>query len=213
VGVRQPRQKRGQVSWERLLDAAEELLADAGLDGFTTAELSRRSGISNGAIYWRVSSMDALFVAVHERFLQRVAEEHAPLEDAGAWKDLAVEELVERAVRLEAAVFERHPGMLRALALRTATDPAAAERGAEGVRTAGARFAARVGGRLAEAGCDDADVVAASIFRTVFGTLIARVTWPEQQGEPEIPWARFVDDIATMAGAYATRACARAAQP
>jgi AcrR family transcriptional regulator len=205
-GVRAPRQKRAQASWEKLLDAAEALLADEGHAGFTAAALSRRSGISNGGIFWRVDSMDALFVAVHERLIERLAaEQAAALQDAGRWSGRDLEAFVAETVRVQAELFDRHGPLLRAMVLRTGTDPVAAERGAAAVRDAGRRVVAHLGPRLAAEGCREPDVVAATIFRTAFGALVSRITWPEQQGEPEVPWARFVDDLSEMAAAYAAR--------
>ena len=134
-GVRVPRQKRAQASWEKLLDAAEDLLADEGHTGFTAAALSKRSGISNGGIFWRVDSMDALFVAVHQRMIDRLAaEQDAVLADEAHWAGLALEAYVAEAVRVQAALFERHGALLRTMVLRTGSDPVAAERGAAAVR-------------------------------------------------------------------------------
>jgi AcrR family transcriptional regulator len=209
-GVRTPRQKRAQASWEKLLDAAEAVLADEGHAGFTAAALSRRSGISNGGIFWRVDSMDALFVAVHERLIERLAaEQAAALQDQARWVGLTLEAVVAEAVRVQADLFERHGPLLRTMVLRTGSDPVAAERGAAAVRQAGAGFIAHLAPRLATEGCAEPEVVAAAIFRTCFGALVSRITWPEQQGEPEIPWARFVDDVSKMAAAYAARHVAR----
>ena len=205
-GVRVPRQKRAQASWEKLLDAAEDLLADEGHTGFTAAALSKRSGISNGGIFWRVDSMDALFVAVHQRMIDRLAaEQDAVLADEAHWAGLALEAYVAEAVRVQAALFERHGALLRTMVLRTGSDPVAAERGAAAVRAASDSFVAHLAPALDRAGCAEPHVVAASIFRVVFGALVARITWPEQQGGPDIPWERFVADLCEMAAAYAAR--------
>jgi AcrR family transcriptional regulator len=210
-GVRTPRQKRAQASWEKLLDAAEDLLADEGHAGFTAAALSRRSGISNGGIFWRVDSMDALFVAVHERMIERLAtEQAAALADADRWSGLGLEAFVAEAVRVQAELFERHGPLLRTMVLRTGSDPVASERGAAAVREAGSGFIAHLAPRLAAEGCPEPEVVAATIFRTCFGALVSRITWPEQQGEPGVSWARFVDDVSEMAAAYAARHVDRA---
>jgi AcrR family transcriptional regulator len=213
-GVRPPRQKRGQASLDRLLDAAEALLADRGIEGFSIAALSERSGMSNGAIYWRVDSLESLFVAVHERLIDRLRGEHDAYDDPTPWCELSVEEFVSRAVRIEADIVRRHAGALRVIALSTATDPAASTRGARAVRDTENRFRDHLQPRLAAAGCADADLVATTIFRIAFGALINRVTWPDQQADPEIPWQRFVDGLCHMTSAYARRQThCTAAQP
>jgi AcrR family transcriptional regulator len=204
-GVRPPRQQRGQASLDRLLDAAESVLADRGIEGFSIAALSQRSGMSNGAIYWRVDSLETLFVAVHERLIDRLRGEHDAYDDPALWRGLSVEEFVSRAVRLEADIVRRHAGTLRVIALSTATDPAASTRGTHAVRGTEHRFRDHLQPRLAAAGCTDAGHVATTIFRIALGALINRVTWPDQQADPEIPWQQFVDDLCHMTSAYASR--------
>ena len=202
-GIRVPRHKRGAASYERLLDGAERLLAEKGFEGFTTTELSRYSGLSNGAIYWRVESMDALFVAVHERFIERINAQLTIFTEDEAWEHLDLESSVRLAVTQLASVFDRHTGLLRALVLRTGTDPDAAERGANAVRDTGSRMTGRVAAALGAAGRREPELTAAMIFSTAFGALIARITWPEQQPDPEVPWDRFVSELSELCVAYA----------
>jgi AcrR family transcriptional regulator len=177
------------------------------MDGFSIAALSERSGMSNGAIYWRVDSLDSLFVAVHERLIDRLRSEHDVYDDAAQWVGLSVEEFVANAVRTEADVFHRHAGALRILALSTATDAAASERGTRAVRDTEHRFRDHVEPRLKADGCSDPASIATTVFRVVFGALISRITWPDQQGDPPIPWQRFVDDLCHMTSAYAANRC------
>jgi AcrR family transcriptional regulator len=205
AGVRTPRQKRGQDTWERLLDAAEQVLAEDGFDGFTLTAVSRRAGISNGAIYWRVDSMDSLFAAVHDRVIGRLREENAVYDDDRPWAGLTATEVAAAAVAELAGSFRRHRAILRALVLRSGSDPASSQRGAAAVREASERFVARVAAALAAAGCDEPDVVAATIFRVAFGALTYRISWPEQEAGPRISWKRFVADLGEMASAYAER--------
>jgi AcrR family transcriptional regulator len=205
AGVRTPRQKRGQDTWDRLLDAAEELLADEGYEGFTLTAVSGRAGVSNGAIYWRVDSMESLFVAVHERVVARLDAENAIYDEDAPWEGLCAAEVVDRAVHALSDGFRRHERVLRALILRTGSDRAASERGAVAVRDAAGRFTGRVARALAAEGCREPDVVAATIFRVAFGALTARITWPEQEAGPEISWERFVEDLCEMASVYAAR--------
>jgi len=205
AGVRTPRQKRGQDTWDRLLDAAEDLLAEQGFDGFTLTAVSRRAGVSNGAIYWRVDSMESLFAAVHERVIERLRRQDAVYDDDTRWAGLTATEVAGAAVHELSESFRRHRAILRALVLRTGSDPASAERGAAAVREASERFVSRVAGALAAEGCDEPDVVAATIFRVAFGALTARITWPEQEAGPRISWRRFVEDLREMASVYAER--------
>jgi len=56
--AREPKQDRSRASFERVLDAATALLAERGYSEFTLQELSRRSKVSIGSIYCRVSGKD-----------------------------------------------------------------------------------------------------------------------------------------------------------
>jgi len=202
-GVRTPQQKRGKASLDRLLDAAEALLTDRGTEGFSIAALSERSGLSNGAIYWRVDSLESLFIAVHERLISRLHGEHDIYNDPSQWTHLSLEEFVSSAVRIEAEIFQRHAGALRIIALSTATDAAASQRGTHAVRDTERRFRDHLEPRLKADGCSAPGIVATTIFRVAFGALINRVTWPDQQTDPHIPWQQFVDDLCHMTSAFA----------
>lgn len=203
-GIRVPSHKRGAESYERLLDGAERLLAEKGFEGFTTVELSRYSGLSNGAIYWRVESMEALFVAVHKRFIERIDAQLTIFADDDAWEALDLETTVRLAVTQLASVFDRHAGLLRTLVLRTGTDRDAAERGASAVRNTGSRMTGRISAAMVVAGCREPELTAAMIFSTAFGALLTRITWPEQQPDPDVPWERFVSELSRLCVAYAT---------
>jgi AcrR family transcriptional regulator len=161
--------------------------------------------VSNGAIYWRVDSMDSLFTAVHERVIERLRRENAVYDDDAPWAGLPATAVVTAAVYELSESFRRHRAILRALILRTGSDPASSERGAAAVRQASALFVSRVARALAAERCDEPDVVAATIFRVAFGALTARITWPEQEAGPKISWKRFVDDLSEMASVYAER--------
>lgn len=205
AGVRTPRQKRGKDTWERLLEAAEDLLAKKGPDGFTLTAVSEWAGVSNGAIYWRVDSIETLFVAVHRRVIERMVAENAIFDDDAAWEGLSATQVVTAAVRAQSEIFRRNAAILRALILRGGPDRGAAERGSAAVRHESERFTARVAAALAANGCREPDLVAATIFRVTYGSLLTRITWPEQEAHPKISWERFVGDLSEMACAYAER--------
>jgi AcrR family transcriptional regulator len=66
LGVRPPLQGRTHVTWERMLDAGLALLKESGYDGFTIAAICERACVSPPAIYARVRTKKALFLAVFE---------------------------------------------------------------------------------------------------------------------------------------------------
>ena len=203
TGVRTPRQSRGQASLERLLDAAELLLSERGPAGVSIAALSERTGLSNGAIYWRVDSIESLLTAVHQRLIQRLRDEHEVYDEPDRSAGRRGAELVAAAVRAEAEICQRHADALRALARSAVTDPRMADRGTQAVREAERRFVEHVAPALRSAGDRHARRTATTIFRMAFGALLNRITWPEQQSDPPIAWPRFVSDLSEMTAAYA----------
>ena len=70
--IRPARQARSLETHERILDAAEELIADKGFDDVPVAEIARRAGFSVGAVYARFRDKAALLHCLLERFASEV---------------------------------------------------------------------------------------------------------------------------------------------
>lgn len=72
----------GEESRRRILDAAEELFAEKGVDRTSFVDIAERSGISRGSIPWHFKNKDGLVLAVVERALSRETAVAMP-SDAG----------------------------------------------------------------------------------------------------------------------------------
>jgi AcrR family transcriptional regulator len=121
--VQAPRQERSRRTFERVLDAGVELLAEGGYEVFTISEVCRRARVSPGALYGRIDSKDTLFLAIHEREMGRIlAEVSAVFADGPYWQALPVEDLVIETVRKLGEHYRRHEAVLRAFILRSAVD-------------------------------------------------------------------------------------------
>ncbi|QRP47854.1 TetR/AcrR family transcriptional regulator [Amycolatopsis sp. FDAARGOS 1241] len=68
-GFRPPQQARSRASLQKVLAAAEHVLAAGGFDEFTVAAVAERAGVSVGAIYRRFSGKDQLLYAVKDQLL------------------------------------------------------------------------------------------------------------------------------------------------
>lgn len=75
-GAAHPGSRRTQTR-SRLLDAAVEVFAEAGLQGASVESICARAGFTRGAFYSNFSSKEELFLALHERELERRAHDLA----------------------------------------------------------------------------------------------------------------------------------------
>lgn len=62
------------VKRKQILDAAEKLLLRNGYEATAMAEVARRAGVANNAVYWYFPSKDDLLAAVLGRRLERTLE-------------------------------------------------------------------------------------------------------------------------------------------
>lgn len=76
-----PKQKRGEVAAERLLDAALEVYARGGHGAFTVHAISAASGVSLGSLYHYFGNADGLAAALYARCMGELLDALiAPLE-------------------------------------------------------------------------------------------------------------------------------------
>ncbi|HEX8243985.1 MAG TPA: helix-turn-helix domain-containing protein [Longimicrobium sp.] len=82
-----PRQARSRETLTRLLDAAEAVLAEGGLEAATVPAIAHRAGLSVGAVYRRFPDKDALLRAVYFRMFARMQEQNATRTDPELFRD------------------------------------------------------------------------------------------------------------------------------
>lgn len=122
--VRPPCQARSQETLHRLLDAAEQLVAEKGFEDATIAELVRRAGSSVGAFYARFRDKDGLLYALYERYLeQAIATADAAL-DPQRWEGASIPEILRAVVPFLVSVYRERQGLIRAFVLRNHVDAA-----------------------------------------------------------------------------------------
>src|SRR4051812_843544 len=69
---RAPQQDRGQRRVDSILDAAEEVFAEQGVDAATTNAIAERAGASVGSLYHFFPSKDAILLALVRRYAERM---------------------------------------------------------------------------------------------------------------------------------------------
>ena len=118
-----PKQARSLETVNRLLDAAEQLLEEEGLDAATVPAIAHRAGVSVGVIYRRFQDKDALLRAVWERFLARKREQNTSLLIACQGLDLPLPQLLRGVIRGSIEAHRRSRNVLRALLQFSRTHP------------------------------------------------------------------------------------------
>jgi AcrR family transcriptional regulator len=129
---RRTQAERRSTTSGRLLDAAIACLVDRGYAATTTLEVSRRAGVSQGALFKHYTTKVALLVAAVERLYARLREDfRRDLADAEQRRDrirAALELLDAVFARAEvAASLELHMAARTDAELRAAFEPVAAE--------------------------------------------------------------------------------------
>ena len=89
---RRPRQARGQEKFEKILDAADALIADKGTaDNLSLYDIADKAGVAVGSVYHFFPSNHAVLVALIERYDQRFGELVEDPVDASCiagWRDV-----------------------------------------------------------------------------------------------------------------------------
>ncbi|MFJ3706464.1 MULTISPECIES: TetR/AcrR family transcriptional regulator [Streptomyces] len=71
AAYREPQQARSAATLARVLQAAEEIACDSGLEEMTIAGVAKRAGVAVGTIYRRFEDKEQLIGALTERMLER----------------------------------------------------------------------------------------------------------------------------------------------
>src|SRR5512138_2072181 len=129
--VKPPQQARSQKTLERLLDAAEELIAERGVSSVTVSEVVRRAGSSVGAFYARFPDKDALLATLHERTcVEALATAELAL-DPTRWNHAELGRVVLELVKFVESTCRERMGLLLAFVSMAANEASYAERRAK----------------------------------------------------------------------------------
>src|SRR6185436_14033987 len=109
--VKPPQQARSQKTLERLLDAAEELIAERGVASVTVSEVVRRAGSSVGAFYARFPDKDALLATLHERSCAEALATAELALDPKRWESADLASAVLEIVKFACALYRQRRGI------------------------------------------------------------------------------------------------------
>lgn len=120
--VREPRQTRSRATLDRILDAAESLVAEKGFEDATVAEIVRRADSSVGAFYARFRDKEGLLYALYERYLAQAMATADDALDPKRWTHTAIPDLVAAVVTFLVRVYRDQSGLIRAFVVRNQSD-------------------------------------------------------------------------------------------
>jgi AcrR family transcriptional regulator len=124
-----PKQARSERTLQRLLDAAQQLIAEKGHQAVSVPDIARRAGSSVGGFYARFRDKDELLRALEERHFLELLQRVERLADAGRWANASTAEIVEAAVAELVTVTRERRHMIAAFLVRAIEDPVIREGG------------------------------------------------------------------------------------
>ena len=129
--VKPTHQARSQETLERILDSAEEVIAEKGFDNATVSEIVRRAKSSVGAMYARFNDKDSLLVCLHERFCEQAMATADAALDPARWQGASIAEIFSAAMPFLVHVHQFKRGLIRAFIVRGSNDREFCERAGE----------------------------------------------------------------------------------
>jgi AcrR family transcriptional regulator len=197
-GVRPALQQRSRESQERVLKAAEELLAERGYEGFTMTEVAKRAGISVGSVYGRFEGREALIYAVHARVNERLSAIEVDLDSA---PDL--ETALTMTVRVFAETLYRERDVLRVFMLRGPIDERIRSHGSASSQVAAELFEQAVLARRDEIRHPRPELAVDVAYRIVYDVLARQVMYgPTFESSKQIEWDELVAELTAAALDY-----------
>jgi AcrR family transcriptional regulator len=106
---RVPVQERSRRTVRQILDAAEQIVGESGVDAATTRAIAERAGVAAPSLYRFFADRDEILDALLEAMLEDL-DAHAE-EAERAFSGDSVEEFVRMELDLHVAFYERHPSV------------------------------------------------------------------------------------------------------
>ena len=120
---RETQQTRGEKTQTALLDAAEELIVEGGMDSLSMADVAKRAGSSVGSVYHHFKDKKALLYALFHRMTAALVEQTRQVADPAKWEGASVYDLLEAFLELRLQQRRMAGVSKSAAALVMADDP------------------------------------------------------------------------------------------
>ena len=197
-----PQQSRSKETLDRILDAAEQVLAEKAFGEATLAEIMERAGVTVGAFYRRYPDKNALLRHLDERFFGEMLTKADEFFDPARWAGTATREVIEAFTREAVEVYTARRGLLRSLFLRARTDTVLQQSALQ----VNEQFISRLRGLLLERRGEmthpDPDRAIELGFMMVIGSLRELVVFGETWPEPPAHTPALAAEVARMYCGY-----------
>lgn len=201
--IRPPQRVQRRATLDRLLDAAEQMLATQTWEETSVTEVARQAGSSVGAFYSRFADKDALLHALHERFMAEAFATTDMVLDPERWNDATIADIMKDAVVFTVAIYRERAGLIRAFLIRSSSDPQFRERTLQLRRHLTDRLRALILARRREL-LHPAPAIAAEFTMRMVHAMLQASAFIEDV--PETSGSRLSDDQMTSELIYATLA-------
>jgi len=200
--IRQPRQKRSQEAYARVLQAGRDILERQGLSGFTVQAVSQQAGVSVGSIYLRAPSRKALLLAIHAEEMERMDREEVWLVPTSVPPGGARAH-IEEVVTKTASQMLDNAGILRAFMRLGPEDPEIYERGRISSQRVAEQFEAALLVCRDEFRHPNPDTAADFAFRMLHSMTSRRITHgPNFEAPRPLTDDAFVAELSRSIAAY-----------
>ncbi len=177
--IRPTHQARSRATLDRLLDAAEALLAEKGWEDVGVADIAQRADSSEGAFYSRFRDKDGLLSALHERFVSEAEATAEEMLDPQRWGQASVSEIVKDIIAFRVQIYSERVGLLKAFTLRMAHDRGFAARTQRYFRQLNEGFAALMIARRRELLHPEPANAAEFVGRLITSVLMHRILFDD----------------------------------
>ncbi len=123
--VHTPQQSRSQQTLDRLLNAAEQLLAKKPFEEITVADIVRKARSSVGAFYARFSNKDALLAPLYDRYDDELSKKLDAQLRRSARKSTSLQQLALFSVTTCVETYRQQRWLMRALGFHSRMNPQA----------------------------------------------------------------------------------------
>jgi AcrR family transcriptional regulator len=179
-----PKQARSQETLDRILDAAERLVAEKGFEDTPVAEVVGRAGSSVGAFYTRFRDKEGLLHALYDRHLEQASATADDALDPERWHGASVPEIMRSVVRFLVEIYRERGGLIRAFVVRTHRDPEFRARQLRLYEYVSEKLTALLLARAGEIRHPDPARAVAFGLTLVFGTLESALLFGELRSGP-----------------------------